>query len=114
MKIFTLPRRWLHVSCAALPLICVGATASAVHAQAKAGAGLVIAVDAGTSTLSLETRSGVQRVPVAAAATIRGDHGEVLTLGDLKAGDAVSYRTGSDTAISLHVARHFWSLPSER
>ena len=114
MRIFTLPHRWLHVSCAALPLICVGATASAVHAQAKAGAGLVIAVDAGTSTISLETRSGVQRVPVAAAATIRGDHGEVLRLGDLKAGDAVSYRTGSDTATSLHVARQFWSLPSER
>jgi len=62
----------------------------------------------------LETQGGLKQVPVAIAATIRGDHGEVLKLGDLKPGDAVAYTTGSETATSLHVTRQFWAVPTER
>ena len=114
MRLLTLMRLLLHASCAALPVVLVVATESAVHAQVSAGGGLVIAVNLGKSALVLETRSGLQQVLVAATATIRGDHGEVLTLGALQAGDAVSYRAVSEIATSLRVARQFWALPSER
>ena len=113
MKLATLARLVFHPSCAVV-LVLTGATASAVHAQAGPEAGLVIAVDVRKNTLMLETRSGLKQVPVAVAATIRGDHGEMLELGDLKPGDAVAYRTGSDIATTLHVARQFWAVPSER
>ena len=113
MKLLTLMPLLLHASCAALPGVLVVATGSTVQAQVNAGEGLVMAVDVGKNTMVLETRSGLKQVLVAATAAIRGDHGEVLALGDLKPGDAVAYRTGSDTATSLHVASHFWAVPSD-
>jgi hypothetical protein len=94
-------------------LVVTGAMVSAAEAQTIAETGLVVAVNAEKNALTLETRGGSKQVPVAAAATIRGDHGEVLALGDLKPGDAVAYTRGSDTATSLRVARHFWAVPTE-
>ena len=111
MKLLTLMRLLLHASRAALPVVLVCATDSTVHAQVGAGVGLVMAVYVGTNTLALETESGLRHVLVAATALIRGDHGEVLALGDLTPGDAVSYQAVSDTATSLHAARQFWALP---
>jgi hypothetical protein len=112
MKLATLARLVFHPSCAVV-LVFMGATTPAI-AQAGPEAGLVIAVDAGKNTLVLETRAGLKQVPVAVAATIRGDHGEVLKLADLNPGDAIAYTTGSETATSLHVAREFWAVPSGR
>jgi hypothetical protein len=111
MTLLTPMRLLRHASCAALPVVLVCATASTVHAQVGTGVGLVTAVEVGKNTLVLETRSGGQHVLVAAGATIRGDHGEVLAFGDLQPGDAVSYQPVSDTATTLHVARQFWALP---
>ena len=82
-------------------------------AHVNAGTGLVRAVDAGTNTLVLETRSGTQRVHVAPAATIRDDHDDTLALGEIAPGDAVAYEVTADAATVLHVAREFWAIPSE-
>jgi len=83
-------------------------------AHVSAGTGLVRAVDAGTNTLVLETRSGAERVHVARAATIRDDHDAVLALGEIRPGDAVAYyEIASGDATVLHVARQFWAIPSE-
>ena len=82
-------------------------------ARERAGTGLVREVDAGTNTLVLETRSGAQRVHVAAAATIRDDHEEALALGEIRPGDAVAYEVASGDATVLHVARQFWAIPSK-
>ena len=79
----------------------------------SAGTGLVRAVDAGTNTLVLETRSGAQRVHVARAATIRDEHDDALALGEIRPGDAVAYEVASGAAAELHVARQFWAIPSE-
>ena len=49
MKLLTLMRILLHASGAALPVVLVCATDSAVHAQVGAGVGLVMAVDVGTN-----------------------------------------------------------------
>jgi hypothetical protein len=83
-----------------------------VSAQLSAGTGLVRAVDAGTNTLVLDTRSGTQRVHVARAATIRDDHDDALALGEIRPGDAVAYEVASGAAIAVHVAREFWAIPS--
>ena len=80
-------------------------------AHVSAGIGLVRAVDAGTSTLVLETRGGAQRVHVAPAATIRDDHDDALALGEIKPGDAVTYEGTAGAATELHVARGFWAIP---
>ena len=80
-------------------------------AHESAGMGLVRAVDAGTITLALETRSGAQRVHVAPAATIRDDHDDALALGEIKPGDAVTYKGTAGAATELHVARGFWAIP---
>jgi len=112
MRLPTLARLLL-ASCAALPFVIVLATGSVVHGQVHTGVGLITAVDLATNTLVLETRTGPQRVRVAATATIRGDHGAVLSIRDLTPGDAVSYQTASDTATSLRVARQFWAIPRE-
>src|SRR5437763_1090024 len=77
------------------------------------GTGLVRAVDAGTNTLVLETRSGAKRVHVARIATIRDDHDKALALGEIKPGDAVAYEVAAGAATVLHVARQFWAIPSE-
>ena len=82
-------------------------------AHVSAGTGLVRAVDAGTDTLVLETRSGAQRVHVAPAATIRDDHDDVLALGEIRPGDAIAYEVAAGDATVLHVARQFWAIPSE-
>jgi hypothetical protein len=82
-------------------------------AYVSAGTGLVRAVDAGTNTLMLETRSGVQRVHVAPAAAIRDDHDDALALGEIKPGDAVAYEGTAGDATALHVARQFWAIPRE-
>jgi hypothetical protein len=103
--------RLLLASCGALAIMLV--SGSVVQAQAGAGVGLITAVDLATNTLVLETRTGSQHVRVAPTATIRGDHGEVLSIRDLASGDAVSYQTTSDTAASLRVARQFWAIPRE-
>jgi hypothetical protein len=82
-------------------------------AHVSAGTGLVRAVDAGTNTLVLETRSGAKRIPVARATTIRDDHDDALALSDIRPGDAVSYEVAAGAATVLHVARQFWAIPSE-
>jgi hypothetical protein len=81
-------------------------------AHVSAGTGLVSAVDAGTDTLVLETRRGGQRVHVAPAATIRDDHDDALALAEIRPGDAVTYEVTAGAATVLHVARHFWAMPS--
>jgi len=86
---------------------------AAASADLSAGRGLVTAVDAGTNTLVLETRSGAKRVPVARATTIRDDHDDALALSDIRPGDAVSYEVAAGAATVLHVARQFWAIPSE-
>lgn len=82
-------------------------------AHVSAGTGLVRAVDPGTNTLVLETRSGAQRVHVAPAATIRDDHDDALALGEIRPGDAIAYEVAAGDATVLHVARQFWAIPSE-
>ena len=82
-------------------------------AHVSGGTGLVRAVDAGTNTLVLETRSGAQRVHVAGAAIIRDDHDDALALGEIRPGDAVTYEVESGAATVLHVARQFWAIPHE-
>jgi hypothetical protein len=101
----------------ALPGVSVRSAAAAdePHASARmsAGAGLVRAVDVGTNTLVLETRSGAQRVHIARAATIRDDHNDALALGEIRPGDAIAYEGVASDATVLHVARQFWAIPSE-
>jgi len=101
----------------ALPGVSVRSAAAADESRASApvsaGTGLVRAVDAGTNTLVLETRSGAKRVHVARAATIRGDHDDALALGDIRPGDAVAYEVAAGDATVVHVARQFWAIPSE-
>ena len=82
-------------------------------AHVSAGTGLVRAVDVGTNTLVLETRSGTQRVHVAPVATIRDDHDDTLSLDEIAPGDAVAYEGTAGAATVLHVAREFWAIPSE-
>ena len=96
----------------ALPSVSVRSAAAADKPQAS-GTGLVRAVDAGTSILVLETRSGTQRLHVAPAATIRDDHDDVLALGEIRPGDAIAYEVPAGDATVLHVARQFWAIPSE-
>src|ERR1700730_1149741 len=80
----------------------------------SAGTGLVRAVDAGTNTLVLETRSGAERVHVARVATIRDDHDAALAVGEIRPGDAVTYsEMASGEGTLVHVARQFWAIPSE-
>ena len=86
---------------------------SAVHAQARGGAGVITSVDLATNTLVFETRTGTQHLRLTATATIRDDHGAVLSIRDLAPGDAVSYVTGSETVAGLRVARQFWAIPPE-
>jgi hypothetical protein len=93
--------------------VSVRAAAAADESRLSAGAGLVTAVDAGTNTLVLETRSGARRVHVARAATIHDDHGAALALRDISPGDAVAYEGASGAASVLHVARQFWAIPRE-
>jgi hypothetical protein len=102
----------LIASCAALAITPV--SGSVLHAQARAGGGLITAVDLITNTLVLETRTGSETIRVAPTATIHGDHDEVLTIRDLAPGDAVSYQSASDTVANLRVARQFWAIPCER
>lgn len=83
-----------------------------VSAHVSAETGLVRAVDAGAHTLVLETRSGVQRVHVARAATIRDDHDHALALSEIRPGDAVAYEVAAGDATILNVARQFWAIPS--
>ena len=87
------------------------ADASRASAPVGTGTGLVRAVDAGTNTLVLETRSGAWRVHVAPAAAIRDDHDDALALGEIKPGDAVTYEGTAGAATELHVARGFWAIP---
>jgi hypothetical protein len=82
-------------------------------AHVSAGTGLVRAVDAGTNTLVVETRSGAQRVHVARAATVRDDHDDALALGEIRPGDAIAFEVAAGDATVLHVARQFWAIPSE-
>ena len=81
--------------------------------QANAGTGLVRSIDAHTDSLVLDTPSGVQRVHVTRAATIRDEHEDALALGEIRPGDAVAYEVASDAATVLHVTRQFWAIPSE-
>jgi hypothetical protein len=88
-------------------------SALAVYAQANSGAGLVRTLDVDRNIVVLETRTGSQSVLVAPTATIRDDHGNTLTLGDMRPGDAVTYQLVSGAVSSLHVARQFWAIPNE-
>ena len=83
------------------------------HAQKSTGVGLVTGVDVATSTLTLETRSGSQRVFVAPTAAIRDAHDRALALSDINPGDAVAYQGAFGPATSLRIARQFWAIPSE-
>jgi len=87
--------------------------APGAYAQESIGVGLVTGVDVATSTVTLETRSGSQRVFVAPTAAIRDDHDRALALRDINPGDAVAYQRDSGPATSVHVARQFWAIPSE-
>lgn len=108
---WSLPARVFLVCCAAtLPVFM---SPLELYAQGSSGAGLVRAVDVGRNTLELETRTGSQSVLVAPTATIRGDHDNALTLGDMRPGDAVTYLVVSGAVTSLHVARQFWAIPRE-
>jgi hypothetical protein len=78
-----------------------------------AGTGLVTSVDADTDTLVLDSGTGVQRIHVAHDAAIHDEHDNVLTLRQIRSGDAVSYELKSGAAVDLHVARQFWAIPSE-
>ncbi len=89
------------------------ADASRASAPVGTGTGLVRAVDAGTNTLVLETRSGARRIHVARDATIRDDHDHALALSQIRPGDAVAYEVAAGGATVLHVARQFWAIPSE-
>ena len=100
-------------SFAVLSLVLVLAPGRVLHAQAPARAGLITAVDLDANMLVLETRGGPQRIRVAATAIIREDHGALLSIHDLRPGDAVAYHMESDTATSLRVARQFWAIPPE-
>ena len=84
-----------------------------VSDHVNAGTGLVRSVDANTDILVLDTPSGVQRVHVAQDAAIHDEHDDMLTLGQIKPGDAVSYELTSGAAIALHVTRQFWAIPRE-
>jgi hypothetical protein len=101
----------------ALPDVSVLSASAADEARpaapVSAGTGLVRAVDAGSNTLVLETRSGARRVHVARAATIRDDHDDALALGEIRPGDAVAYEGAAGDATVVHVARQFWAIPSE-
>jgi len=101
----------------ALPGVSIRSAAVAdeprASAHVSAGMGLVRAVDAGTNTLVIETRSGAQRVHVAPAATIRDDDDDALALGEIRPGDAIVYEVAAGDATVLHVARQFWAIPSE-
>jgi len=87
--------------------------APGAYAQESVGVGLVTGVDVATSTLTLETRSGSQRVYVAPTAAIRDDHDRALALCDINPGDAVAYQGDSGPATSVHIARQFWAIPIE-
>lgn len=101
----------------ALPGVSVRPAAAAdeprAAAHVSAGTGLVREVDAGTNTLVLETPSGVQRVHAVRDATIRDDHDDALTFGEIRPGDAVAYEGADDAATALHVVSQFWAIPSE-
>src|SRR3989442_15951300 len=87
--------------------------APVARAQESIGVGLVTGVDVATSTLTLETRSGSQRVLVAPTAAIRDAHDRALALRDINPGDAVAYQGVSGLTTSLRVPRQFWAIPSE-
>jgi hypothetical protein len=102
----------------ALPGVSIRSAAAADEprdsAHVSAGTGLVRAVDAGTNTLVVETRSGAERVYIARTATIRDDHDAPLALGQIRPGDAVAYyEIASGDATVLNVARQFWAIPRE-
>lgn len=84
-----------------------------VSDHVNAGTGLVRSVDTNTDILVLDTPSGVQRVHVAQDAAIHDEHDDMLTLGQIKPGDAVSYELTSGAANALHVTRQFWAIPRE-
>lgn len=100
-----------------VPGVSVRSATAADELQASArvsgGTGLVRAVDADTNTLVIETRSGTQRIHVAPAATIRDDHADTITLGEIAPGDAVAYEGTAGAATVLHVAREFWAIPGQ-
>jgi hypothetical protein len=83
------------------------------YTQETTGVGLVTGVDTAGSTLTLETRSGAQRVVVAPTVAVRDAHGRALALGDINPGDAVAYEGVNGPAASLRVARQFWAIPGE-
>jgi hypothetical protein len=94
----------------ALPALSVR---SAVAAAEHTATGLVRSVDADADMLVLDTASGVQRVHVAHNAAIHDEHDDVLTLRQIRPGDAVAYEMTSSGAIDLHVTRQFYAVPSE-
>ena len=108
---WSLTARVFLVGCAAM--LPVFMSPLEVYAQGSSGAGLVRAVDVGRNTIALDTRTGSQCVLVAPTATIRGDHGNALTLGDMRPGDAVTYLVVAGAVTSLDVARQFWAIPRE-
>ena len=79
--------------------------APGAYAQETTGVGLVTGVDIATSTLTLETRSGCQRVFVAPTVPIRDAHDRGLALGDIDPGGAVAYQGVSDPARSRTIRR---------
>ena len=78
---------------------------SRAYAQETVGIGLVTGVEIATSTLTLDTRSGGQRVFVAPTGPIRDAHDRTLALGDIDPGGAVAYQGVRDSATSRTIRR---------
>ena len=89
----------------------IGLTAAGAPAQTGWSSGLVVAIDHGAQSLTLETAGGVQQLLVAPAAIIREDSGATLALTDVRPGDAVAYDLAADRAAHLRVARQYWAVP---
>lgn len=102
---------WVVTSGALLLFVLVPALAG--HAQVRAGAGLVHAVDVARNSVTVETRAGLRSVLVPPTATIQDDHGNPLRLGDIRPGDAITYQVVSGALSRLHVGRQFWAIPDE-
>ena len=114
MNRLEMKRPLLFICTAAFLPVLILTVAPAVNAQENTGTGLVTAIDVGRNTLMLQTRSGSKTMLVAPTAAIRDDHGQALAFGDIRPGDAVVYRLGSDAAVRLRVARQFWAIPNEQ
>ncbi len=94
----------------AVALIVALATPGSAHAQDEMGSGLIVALDASSRSLTLETRLGTRTIVVPTATSIRGD-GRTLAWADLAPGDAVVYIAPGGRVTRLAVACQYWAVP---